>query len=81
MKNTGLLKWITGMILFSVLIIACAGPINPPASQPESPDVPVYVAPMANIDSGDFTDKINNPYYPLLPGTRFNIRGRNRGRH
>ena len=40
---------------------------------------PVFTAPVADIDPDDFVSEIDNPYFPLKPGTTFIYKGESDG--
>ena len=69
--------------VLALALAACATPsAEPPAgrSQPQSPDeLPAALRsgePYApSIDAADFVATIDNPYFPLIPGTRWVLRG------
>ena len=71
-----------GLIL-AVALAGCATPSVPPSArtsqEPPTADLPAALRsgePYAPaIDPADFVETVDNPYFPLIPGTRWVLRG------
>jgi hypothetical protein len=64
----------TVLIAAATSVLALAGVVGAGSAQPASP-TPKLPRP------ADFVDRIDNKYFPLVPGTTFRYRGRQDGKH
>ncbi|MCV0402620.1 MAG: hypothetical protein K5924_02800 [Chloroflexi bacterium] len=61
-------------LLLMLTVVACSGPsIEPAGSHPAAVASDAPYAP--DIDPANFTTTIDNPYFPLVPGTRWVLNG------
>lgn len=66
MKNHENYFWILYLVLIAAILAGCGGSSSGPEGEC-APD-PAYNPP---IDPADFTDAVDNPLWPLVPGTRY----------
>jgi membrane-associated phospholipid phosphatase len=71
------------VVALAVMSVACSSSSSEPSSTRSSQDPEVTAATNSksadtyqpNIDPADFVSRIDNPYFPLIPGTVFHLRG------
>jgi hypothetical protein len=66
--------WRTVLLLAAAIAAAACGAVSAPAN---SETIPSGAGPNGpkSIDPADFTARVDNPYFPLRPGTTFRYRG------
>jgi hypothetical protein len=79
--HASLLRWMAPLALFALLASACSsssgGSSSTPTSSPRSATslAPVHGTYSPSIDRANFVKTIDNPYWPLEPGTTFTYDG------
>jgi membrane-associated phospholipid phosphatase len=71
------------VVALSLMSVACSSSSSDPSSTGSSQDTEVTAASdskspdtyQPNVDPADFVSSIDNPYFPLIPGTVFHLRG------